>query len=208
MKSIPRNTIITAAILLFIGSCLVAPDPVIAHCDTLDGPVIEDARFALEKGNVTPVLKWVKSDAEPEIRTAFDQALIERKSDQVAADMKFFETLVRIHRAGEGVPFSGLKPSGAVDPIIAKADKALEIGSDTDLTEEMSKYLTDGVNERFTDASELKKHKDESVEAGRKYVEAYVEYVHYVEGIHDRIAEKGGPHHEETEERAPETHKE
>ncbi|MFA5167621.1 MAG: DUF6448 family protein [Candidatus Omnitrophota bacterium] len=208
MKPIPPNTIITAAILLFIGSCLVAPDPVTAHCDTLDGPVIEDARIALEKGNVTPVLKWVKSDAEPEIRAAFDQALIERNSDQGTADMKFFEVLVRLHRAGEGALFSGLKPSGANEPVIAKADKALEIGSDTDLTETMSKHLTNGVNERFEHALQLRGHKDESVEAGRRYVKAYVEYVHYVEGIHDRIAGKGGPHHEEAQERAPETHKE
>ncbi len=176
------------------------------HCDTLDGPVIQDARIALEKGDVTQTLKWVKKNAEPEIRAAFEKALAERKSNRDAADRAFFETLVRIHRAGEGSPFTGLKPSGSVEPIIAGADKALETGSVNDLTQEMSKHLTNGVNERFERAFQLKKHKDDSVEAGREYVEAYVEYVHYVEGLHNMIAGKGGHHHEEAEGGEQEAH--
>lgn len=200
MKSIPSRVVIIAVILLSVGSLLIAPHPITAHCDTLDGPVIEDARIALKKGDVTPVLKWVKSDTEPEILTAFDQALIERKSDQDVADMKFFETLVRVHRAGEGAPFSGLEPSGSVEPVIAKADQALETGSAKDLTETMIKHLTKGVNERFKRVSELKTHKDESVEAGRAYVDAYVEYVHYVESVHGALGGKGGHHDEESKE--------
>ncbi len=185
-------SLFSAAIVIFFGQ-----GKAFAHCDTLDGPVIEDARTALEKEDVTPVLKWVKKDVESEIRAAFDKALAERKSNKDVADMKFFETLVRVHRAGEGASFTGLKPSGSVEPIIAGADKALETGSVDDLTQEMSKYLTSGVKERFERAFELKKHKDESVEAGREYVEAYVEYVHYVEGLHDMIGGQGGHHHEE-----------
>jgi len=168
-----------------------------AHCDTLDGPVIQDARTALEKGDITPVLKWVKKDAEPEIRSAFGKALTGRKSDKGNADMKFFETLVRVHRAGEGASFTGLKPSGTVEPIIAGADRGLETGSIDDLTQEMSEHLTSGVKERFERALELKKNKDENVEAGREYVQAYVEYVHYVEGVHQMISATGGHDHEE-----------
>lgn len=171
-----------------------------AHCDTLDGPVVKDAKQALEKGDVTPVLKWVKKETESEIRAAFKKTLAERKSNQDAADMKFFATLVRVHRAGEGAPFTGLKPSGSVEPIIAGADKALETGSIDELTQEMSNHLTNGVKERFERVFELKKHKDENVKAGREYVEAYVEYVHYVEGLHNMIAGTGGHHHEESEE--------
>lgn len=75
-----------------------------AHCDTLDGPVIADAGMALDKGDVTPVLKWVKKGAEPGIRAAFDAALAERAKSKEAkekADTKFFETLVRVHRMGD-----------------------------------------------------------------------------------------------------------
>ena len=84
-----------------------------------------------------------------------------------------------------------------IEPIIAEADKALETGSVDTLTTEMSKHLTNEVKERFDRALEKRKHKDESVEAGREYVEAYVEYVHYVEGMNTAISEKGAHHHEE-----------
>lgn len=173
-----------------------------AHCDTMDGPVVKDTQIALEKGDVTPVLKWIKKDAEPEVREAFQAAITERIKGAEAkesADKKFFETLIRIHRAGEGADFAGLKPAGAVEPIVAEADKALESGSSSELTAKMTHHLTEGVKERFDRAVETRKHKDESVEAGREYVEAYVQYVHYVEGIHNAVAGKGG-HHEEAEE--------
>lgn len=185
-------TLFTAATFMYIGQ-----GKLFAHCDTLDGPVIQDARIALEKGDVTPVLKWVKKDTEPQIRADFDNTLAERKSNKDAADMKFFEILVRVHRAGEGASYDGLKPSGSIEPIIAEADKALDTGSVDALTEEMAKHLTNGVKERFERAFDLKKHKDESVEAGREYVEAYVEYVHYAEELHDMIGGKDGPSHEE-----------
>ena len=174
-----------------------------AHCDTLNGPVVKDAQAALEKGDVAPVLKWVKKNVEPEIRTAFNTALVERAKGKEAkekADMKFFETLVRIHRAGEGASFTGLKQADAVEPIVAEADKALETGSAGTLTAEMSKLLTNEVKEKFDRVLEKRKHKDESVEAGREYVEAYVEYVHYVEGMHTAILEKGDHHHAEAHE--------
>jgi hypothetical protein len=185
-------------ILLTLG-VLGLTHKVFAHCDTLDGPVVQDAQIALDKGDITPVLKWIKKDAEPEVREAFQTALTERKKSTEAkesADKKFFETLIRIHRAGEGADFTGLKPAGAVEPIVAEADKALESGSSAELIAKMTHHLTNGVKERFERVVETKKHKDESVEAGREYVEAYVQYVHYVEGIHNAVAGKDG-HHEE-----------
>lgn len=173
---------------------------VYAHCDTMNGPVIQDAKVALVKKDVTSVLKWVKKDKEAEIRAAFDTAIAEgAKGGEEKADMKFFETLVRVHRAGEGASFGGLKPAGAIEPIVAEADKALESGSSTELITKMTHHLTEEVTERFNHAVETRKHKDESVEAGREYVEAYVQYVHYVEGIHNTLAAKGGHHHEEAE---------
>ena len=43
---------------------------------------------------------------------------------------------------------------------------------------------------------EAKKKKDKSVEAGREFVEAYVIYMHYVEGIHAAIMSAGAHHAE------------
>jgi hypothetical protein len=82
-----------------------------AHCDTLDGPVVTEAKVALEKGDVTPVLKWVKAKNEDEINTVFKKTLAARSSGKEAkeiVDLYFFETLVRVHRAGEGAAFTGL----------------------------------------------------------------------------------------------------
>ena len=195
-----RKMILIGCLALFFVVSISGLNKVYAHCDTLDGPVIQDARIALEKGDVTPVLKWVKKDTESEIRIAFQTALTGRKTNKEAADMKFFETLVRVHRTGEGADFTGLKPVGVVEPIIAEADKVLDAGSVDSLTSEMSSHLTHGVKERFERAFELRKHKDESVEAGREYVEAYVEYIHYVEGIHIAVSGKGGHHDGEAKE--------
>lgn len=170
-----------------------------AHCDTLDGPVVQTARIALEKGDVTPVLKWVQADDEKEIRAAFQKTLAVRAKGTEAkelADMYFFETLVRIHRAGEGAPYTGLKPGEAVDPAVELADKALESRSVDKLVDVLTKAMANGIRERFQHASETQKHADESVAAGREFVEAYVIFTHYVEGLHATIKGSGDHHGE------------
>ncbi|TAN40999.1 MAG: hypothetical protein EPN25_05910 [Nitrospirae bacterium] len=158
-----------------------------AHCDTLDGPVVMTAKAALGKGDITPVLKWVKKEDEKEIRDQFDKTLAVRKQSKEArelADMYFFETLVRIHRAGEGAPYTGLKAAGVVEPSIAAADKALESGSADSLVKMVTAAAAKGIRERFAHAAETKKHADHGVEYGRKFVAAYVEFTHYVERLH------------------------
>lgn len=109
------------------------------------------------------------------------------------ADIYFFENLVRIHRAGEGAPYTGLKPGVAIDPALALADKALEYGSIDKLVNVLTNAMAKGVRERFQHANETQKHANESVEAGRKFVESYVIFTHYVEGLHGLI--KGGAAH-------------
>ena len=196
------KTINTFALMIIAAVCfglLVTPQFAAAHCDTLDGPVIKDARSALEKKDITPVLKWVQTKDEAQLQKVFKQALVAAKKgtkDQEQSEHHFFETLVKIHRAGEGAPFTGLKPAGEVEPVIVAADTALV----SDSAEELIKLVTDsvakGVHERHSRAVELYKHKDESVEAGRKYVEAYVEYTHYVERL-QQDAEGHAAHHQE-----------
>ena len=189
---------IAVVLALFAGILLFAPVVVLAHCDTLDGPVITAAKAALEKGDVTSVLKWVKKEDEADIRAAFKKTLAVRVKGPEAkelADMYFFETLVRIHRAGEGAPYTGIEPAGTdLGPAVAGADKALESGSVDGLVKLVTGDVADGIRERFTRALERKRHADESVEAGREFVEAYVEYVHYVERLH-QDATASGAHH-------------
>ena len=188
---------------LFVATLTFAlvPAATRAHCDSLDGPVVRDARLALHKGDPTPVLKWVKAEQEDDIRAAFKQTLTVRAGGTEAkalADRFFFETLVRIHRAGEGEGFTGLKTADDVDPGIAAADKALQSSSAEELTKELSASIDQGVLARFASVLERKKHSDDSVEAGRRYVAAYVDYIHFVESI-NRIATQGASpiHHDD-----------
>jgi len=165
---------------------------VAAHCDTLDGPVIQDARKALDAKDVTPVLKWVKQKDEKVVRAVFAKAQSAKgKKNADAAEMQFFATLVKIHRAGEGAPFTGLKPAGEVEPAIAEADKALENGSSDALVKLVTDDVAAGIRKRYEHAAATYKHKDESVEQGREFVEAYVAYTHYVERLHLDATGKG-----------------
>lgn len=182
-----RMKIVAAASFVVLAGLLVAR-VALAHCDTMDGPVVATAKAALQKGDVTPVLKWVSKDGEREIRDAFQKTLSVRSKGPEAkelADMYFFETLVRLHRAAEGAPFTGLKPAGEVEPVVAAADKAIESGSLDDLAKQISSLVRDGMRQRFDHVVKARKEMDRSVEAGREYVEAYVEFVHYVERLHN-----------------------
>ncbi|MDT8443908.1 MAG: DUF6448 family protein [Desulfuromonadales bacterium] len=185
MKTMNRTKVfLTTA--FFALAILLAPQLALAHCDTLDGPVVADARIALAKEDVTPVLKWLQAEDEQEVRELFTKTLAVRKLDpkaQELVDTYFFETLVRVHRAGEGAPYTGLKAAGSVEPVIAKADRALEQGSVEELAKAIAAHTEKGIRERFKHALETSKHAQDSVKAGREYVEAYVTYVHYVEGI-------------------------
>ena len=190
--------------LVLLGVLLLAPNRVLAHCDGMDGPVVKAAQKALEAGNVNLVLIWVQKADEVEVRKAFDQTIIVRKLSPEAkalADRYFFETLVRLHRAGEGAPYTGLKPAGRdLGSAIPAADKALEAGSIEPLLKLLSDAVQAGTGEHFKHAM-AKKHFDKNdVEAGRQYVKADVEFVHYVERIYQVTKNPAHGHYSEHEE--------
>lgn len=184
-KRISRRIALTALLITF-GWPLNA----MAHCDTLDGPVVHSARSALETGEITPLLKWVRSEDEATIRTAFQKTRSMRALGPEAegfADQYFFETLVRIHRAGEGAPYTGLKPGTAVDPAVALADQALENGSVDKLVAVLTRALERGIRERFAQTHEQLQQAEQSIDQGREFVSSYVMFTHYVEGLHGLI---------------------
>jgi len=194
-----NRTLVTSAMVFGFGLLFAAP--AYSHCDTMSGPVIPEARAALEKGDVTPILKWIKTDNEAEIKAAFKRAVAVRSKGPEAkelADSYFLETLVRLHRAGEGAPYTGIKDE-PVEPIVALADKALADGSVDDMIKKINGHMAGAIKEKFNKALEAGKNKDKSVEAGREFVEAYVTYMHYVEGIHTAILSAGGHHHADAE---------
>ncbi len=187
LKKNPRfKTLLLAGALAF-----AIAGPAMAHCDSLDGPVIADAQTALAESDVTPVLKWIPAADEAEVRSAFDMALAVRGESDTArtvADNYFFETLVRVHRASEGAGFTGIKPLGSTDPSIAAADRALESGSVDHLADELASAIRDQLSERFATAYEQRQVADQSVEQGREYVESYVQFTHFVEAVDGLLA--------------------
>jgi hypothetical protein len=171
-----------------------------AHCDTLDGPVVGQARKALDTGNVNLVLGWVQNKDEPEVRSAFQKAVAVRKTGGAAkdlADSYFFETLVRVHRAGEGAPYTGLKPAGEIEPAIAAADKSIETGRLEPVAKLVIDRTKDGLHGQFDTVTAKKKYNPNDVAAARAYVGAYVEYVHYVERIYNAAGNPETAHAQE-----------
>ena len=205
-----RNRFASARVWLFlVVAALWFPLQIFGHCDGMDGPVVKAAQKALDTGNVNLVLIWVQKKDEGEVREAFEKTLGVRKLGPEAkalADRYFFETVVRIHRAGEGAPYTGLKPAGRdLGPAIPAADKALETGSAEPLLKLMGDMVHQGIHEHFMEARHRLDFSPDNVEAGREYVKAYVTFIHYVERIyqatkspvHGHAPEPGGMHAEE-----------
>lgn len=177
----------SAIVVILTAIIVLGCSIVYAHCDTMDGPVVKAAQKALDAGDVNFVLVWVQSKDDAEIKKAYEKTLEVRKLSLQAkelADMYFFETLVRIHRAGEGAPYTGIKPAGTeIEPGIKAADKAVETNSIDELQAMLSKNISDELNKKFAEVLETKNYKPDDVNAGRKFVRAYVEFIHYAEGV-------------------------
>lgn len=175
--------------LVLTGVLLLAPSVALAHCDGMDGPVVKAAQKALQTGDVNLVLIWVQKNDEAEIKKAFGETMAVRKLGPEAkalADRYFFETLVRLHRAGEGAPYTGLKPAGRdLGPAIPAADKALDEHNLEPLLRLITSTTERGLQEHFRHALDSADFKTQDVEAGRAHVKAYVEFVHYVERLYE-----------------------
>ena len=153
------------------------------HCDSLDGPVVGAARQALEADDVDLVLPFVPEDAEGEIRSVFDAARKVRALDDAArevADRLFFETVVRLHRAGEGAAFTGLKPAGLdVGPVIPLAEEAVATGEVAPLADYLTAELHHQLTHRLEEVRALATTKDRSVADARAWVEAMLGFQVY-----------------------------
>ena len=170
-----------------------------AHCDTLSGPVVSAARLALRTNDVTPALKWVRDTEEAEVRAAFRRTTAVRGLSPAAgelADQFFFETLVRLHRLGEGEPYRGLQSLPEIDEAVDLADTAVMSGDVEPLARFVTERVTAGVRERFARVRDLKRYADDSVAAGRRYVAAYVDFIHFVEALprESAVDPEGGRH--------------
>ncbi|CAG0963338.1 hypothetical protein METP2_00938 [Methanosarcinales archaeon] len=188
------SIVILSALFVVAGSNVAS-----AHCDTMDGPVVKAARDALESGNVNLVLVWVQEKDANEIIATFNKTRDVRQLSPEAkelADYWFFETLVRLHRAGEGAPYTGLKPAGSEQsPAVPAADKALEDEKLNPLLKFLTDAIENGTTEQYNGVIERKNYDINDIEAGRDYVRHYVEYVHYVEWLYENATETSEGHY-------------
>ncbi len=153
------------------------------HCDTLDGPIVTAAKRALEKHNVNLILPYAPAEAESELLKAFEKTLHVRALGGEAAalaDYWFFETAVRLHRAGEGAPYMGLKPAGLDwGPVVPRAERAIDDGNPTDVIGFLTNALDMKLRALFEQARSHKDYEVNDVEAARAYVSAALRFVLY-----------------------------
>ncbi|WML46038.1 DUF6448 family protein [Neobacillus sp. PS3-40] len=174
------------ALLMALAIIAIVPTMASAHCDTMDGPVVADANKAIELNNPSYILKWVQPDDEKGISQIFDLTMKVRTLSPEAkelADNYLFENLIRIHRAGEGAPYTGVKPHGTpIDEKIAAADKSIEVGNLSPLEKLVPKDIMPELQKRLDKVLSLKNFDVNNVKAGREYIESYVSFFHFAEG--------------------------
>jgi hypothetical protein len=158
-----------------------------AHCDSIEGPVVKASQKALETGNINYILVWVKAEDENEIKTMFDKVNKVRTLSPEAmelADVYFFETVVRVHRMGEGVGYTGLKSAGyQPEEGIEAADIAIAENSLDRVYAHLDEEQNPKIKDYFAMLQSKKDYDVNDLKAGREYVEAYVHFIHYVEAI-------------------------
>ena len=185
MRRIPALTFAAA-----LAALLLAAPAAEAHCDSVTGPVVVDAKAALAKADVAPVLKWVSAAQEAEVREAFRRTLAVRNLGEDArqlADTAFFETLVRLHRETEGFPYTGLKAGGNEPGFIGVLDAALVTGSVDEFAKSVGEHASAAIRSKFAKALEAKKSAEASPVEGRAYVAAYVELMHGTKAIVEAV---------------------
>lgn len=207
MKNLLRTRTALSAGTLILANFAMA-GTALAHCDGLDGPVIVEARSALEKKDVTPLLKWIPENKERAIKDTFAQTLSKRaggKAAQEAADRKLFEKLVQIHRESEGASFTGIKPAGQIAPVVMEADAALANSNVDHLAKHIAAEVEKSIHDKFERAAHSKEYASQSVEKGREFVGKYVQYVHFVEEVANLVGKPAG-HHGAEQERSAHKH--
>ena len=179
MKKLILSFLLFAALLSISHTCF-------AHCDTKVGPVVAAAIKAINQNNINYALIWVNPAYEKEIKEAFQNTMKVRVLSPEAeklADNYFFETLVRLHRIGEGMVYTGIKPAGTpVDKKILAADKSIALGNMSPLNDLVPKDKYAELKKRFEKVMLLKNYDVNNIPAGREYIEAYIQFFHFAEG--------------------------
>jgi hypothetical protein len=185
------------------GGVLFGAQAAHSHCDSVDGPVAKAVEKALTSGNLYPVLAYAPASAEAEIRAAFEQSRKVRMLGPEAralADRAFLETAVRLHRAGEGAPYTGIKPAGLdYGPAIPAAEQAIETGDLAKVRAILVESMDHALHERFAHVRHTQAHSKapqsaSEVAAARERVSAELEFIAFVETVRQATLGKTAEH--------------
>ena len=166
-----------------------APAPAEAHCDSVDGPIVTAAKESLATGKADAVLAYVPATSEKELTDVFRHTMTVRAlggEAETLADRFFFETAVRLHRVGEGAPYTGLKFQAEAEPALAAAETALATGELSEVYAILNKAVDAGVREKYDAvlATRQRAAEERTVAAERERAEAELVLEKYVLGIH------------------------
>lgn len=195
-----RLVLLLTLVAGLVAVTLVRPAPALAHCDSVNGPVVNAAKEALAKGDVKLILPYVQEEAETELTAAFEQAIKVSKQGGAAkklAESYFYETAVRLHRLGEGAAYTGLNYESDFGPGLEAADQALQTGSVAEVNKLLEKALREGVAEKFQAVKEARDRvtREGTVEAQRERAEAELIFEKYVFELYSVITAEA-PHAE------------
>lgn len=192
MKWARRGRLGALALILALASGAIATTwspPAEAHCDSINGPVVAAARQALAASDVSLILPYVKPESEAEVATAFQRTQAARQAGgeaQQVAERWFYETAVRLHRAGEGAAFTGLTEVADLDPALAAAEEALETGDLHEVTAVLTNAVQTELSRRYHAVEEARQHatREGTVAAHRERVEAELAFETYAYQLH------------------------
>lgn len=190
--------------LVIVFWMLGSAAPARAHCDGVDGPVATAAQRAIETGNVNLALPYAPASAEEEITARFQEARRVRnrgRDARVLADRAFVETVVRLHRIGEGASYAGLRPAGMdYGPMIPAAEHALQSGDVAGVRAILLEEVDHGLAERLARVRALRAVAVEpqdhaGVAAARERIGAELDFITYAEGLRQAVS-GAAEHHE------------
>lgn len=193
-------------VLLLAASLALSPRPASAHCDSVDGPVAQAVGKALDNGNVYLVLPYAPASAEAELKDSFAQARTVRAlggEARILADRSFLETAIRLHRAGEGAEYTGVKPAGIdYGPMIPAAERAIETGDTQQVRTVLAEAIEHTLGDKLAHVRELQRASKEpksaaDVSAARERISAELEFITFAESLRQAVLGNLPLHHED-----------
>ena len=164
----------------------------------MDGPVVRAAQRALRTGDPEIVLPYVPAEGEREVGEAFRAAMRARAGGGAArevADRWFYETVVRVHRAGEGAPFTGLRPAGEDHgTILPIAERALATESPDELADALCGAVREQVERRLRHATHLRSLTNGDIRANRAAISAMLDLEVWAHTLFMTATAAGHPH--------------